>query len=279
MFNWCGTVGWIMNPYIGKYIKPIPKRPASVVSPGTNYSTQAPYTGSSVMLPLLPENNYTVEIMVFGGQSRQAKPGSNNSVACSESLRMAIYVPNATSSSYVLKGWVQETMGSPRVMPESVLLPNGAVILLNGALVGTTINPGYHPNFFAEMYQPYLPVHQRWSTLTRSQIPRLYHSSAVLTTNGTILVAGSEDARPTLSNITYSQSKYIAEYRMEIFYPPFWFDFANKPNIMTSPSDIQYNTLLNVSYIGVNVSCPLPDRLPLSGQLLCSLPRPRVAIT
>ena len=41
---------------------------------------------------------------------------------------------------------------------------------------------------------------------------------------------------------------------MEIFYPPFWFDFVNKPSITIAPTDMQYNTSLNVSYTGVNVS-------------------------
>ena len=98
--------------------------------------------------------------------------------------------------------------------------------------------------------------------MTRSQISRLYHASAALTTNGTILVAGSEDGRPTLSNISYSYSDYKSEYRMEIFYPPFWFDFANKPSITIAPSDMQYNTSLNVSYTGVNVSCSKANEWP-----------------
>lgn len=256
MFNWCDTVGWILNPYTGEYIVPIPPRPTSAVSPTTTYSTQAPYTGSSVMLPLLPENNYVVEVMIFGGQSINATAGDANAVACSESLRMAIYVPNATSSLYVFNSWVQESMGSPRVMSDTVLLPNGVVILLNGAMAGLAgyPNAAYYPNLFVEMYQPDLPVHQRWTSLSQTQIPRLYHATAALTTNGTILVSGTEDARAPLTNLTYSQSQYKSEFRMEIFYPPFWFDFANKPIITSAPSDIQYNTEFNVVYTGVNVS-------------------------
>lgn len=50
----------------------------------------------------------------------------------------------------------------------------------------------YYPNFYAEMYDPYMPEGQRWSTLIRSQIARQYHSVAALTTNGTILVSGCD---------------------------------------------------------------------------------------
>ena len=71
-------------------------------------------------------------------------------------------------------GWVQEAMGSARVMPGAVLLPNGVVILLNGAkegLAGDSASGGgskaFHPNFYAEMYEPYAPLGQRWTTLSR----------------------------------------------------------------------------------------------------------------
>ena len=72
------------------------------------------------------------------------------------------------------------------------------------------------------MYDPYAPVGQRWTTLARSQIPRQYHSSAALTTNGTILVSGCDRCGKVYTNMTYSKSLNKAEYRQEIFYPPFW---------------------------------------------------------
>ena len=36
-----------------------------------------------------------------------------------------------------------------------------------------------------------------------------------------------------------SQAK--AEYRNEIFYPPYWYDFEHKPRITQAPSSIRYN--------------------------------------
>ena len=41
-----------------------------------------------------------------------------------------------------------------------------------------------------------------------------------------------------------------AEYRNEIFYPPQWYDFANKPRITNWPENIQYNQEFLVSYTG-----------------------------
>jgi hypothetical protein len=48
------------------------------------------------------------------------------------------------------------------------------------------------PNFWAQLYQPDAPVNSRYTTLAASTIARLYHSTAALTTNGTILVTGCD---------------------------------------------------------------------------------------
>ena len=260
MFNYCSSVGWIMNPYTAEYKQALPARPKSDISPSTYYLTQYPFTGTSVMLPLLPENNYTAEILIMGGQDILAS-NSLSVTACSESIRLAVPMPDAVTGWYDLSGeggWVQEFMGSPRVMPDATLLPNGVVILLNGAiqgLAGDSASGGgskaYYPNYFAEMYEPYAPVNQRWTTLSRSQIPRLYHSTAALTTNGTILVVGCDRCSKVITDLPYAASPAKADYRMEIFYPPFWFQFAAKPKIVTAPSQVTYGEQFTVTYTGL----------------------------
>ena len=209
------------------------------------------------MLPLLPENNYAAEIMIFGGQ----RTGTNrydrvNSIACRESLRIRVFEPNATTSSYTFgDGWVQEDMLLPRVIPDVVLLPNGNVVLLNGAMYGLSggfqgTGYAYYPNFYAQIYDPYAPVGSRWSTLTRSQIPRFYHSVACLTTNGTILIGCSEPTGGVLTNLTYSRSRYTSELRLEIFFPPFWFA-ADKPQITSvSSTVVTYDQEFTISFSG-----------------------------
>ena len=245
--------------YISAQIR-LPNRPASIKNPSINYMTQYPYTGSSVMLMLKPENSYNPEIMVFGGQNVNAN-SNLNLLGCSESLRIAVTLPTAKNSSYGWGAWVTEFMGSPRVMPDSVLLPNGVVILLNGAqagLAGDSSSGGLGkaslPNFYAEMYNPDATLGQRWSTLARSQIARLYHSTAALTTNGTILVTGCDRCTKIVTDLPFSAPAAKAEYRNEIFYPPFWFDFANKPAILSSPSAVTYGSQFTVTYSGPNVT-------------------------
>lgn len=209
------------------------------------------------MLMLTPETNYTVEVMLFGGQDINANVNLTIP-ACSESLRLKITLPTADAPSYNFNGgWVQEQMGSPRVMPDSVILPNGVVILLNGAqagLAGDSASGGdsraLYPNFYAEMYDPYAPLGGRWTTLARSQIARLYHSTALLTTNGTIVVSGCDRCGKIQSLEPFSPPRVKAEYRQEVFYPPFFFDMASKPVIMTYPDTVFYNQVFTIGYAG-----------------------------
>ncbi|GAX79179.1 hypothetical protein CEUSTIGMA_g6619.t1 [Chlamydomonas eustigma] len=258
MFSFCASLGWILNPYNGTYKQMLPFRPTSIVAPGTSWITQYPYTGTSLMLTLTPANNYAADIMIIGGQNVNANRDLSLT-ACSESLRISISYPKPPSTWYNYNGgWEIEATGSPRVMPDSVLLPNGVVILLNGAmegLAGDAASGGgsraFYPNFFAEMYQPSAPSGQRWTSLSRSQIPRLYHSGALLTTNGTILVSGCDRCANVVTNMTYSPAPVKAEYRNEIFYPPFWYDFKSKPLILSWPQEVTYGQTFNVTYTGL----------------------------
>lgn len=66
VFMFCGNYGEIVNPMTGGRLMMVP----SFSSFSRFLNTQYPYTGTSVMLPLLPSNNYQPSIMYFGGQFR-----------------------------------------------------------------------------------------------------------------------------------------------------------------------------------------------------------------
>lgn len=259
VFTYCGRAGYIINPYTGKYLWKVPARPLSVISPKTVWTTIFPYTGTSVMLALRPSNNYAVEVLIAGGQDIDAN--KNLSIrACQESIRIMI-TPNSTNPAawkaggpYNFSSWIQEDAGSPRVMPDATLLPNGYVVLMNGGqtgLAGDSASGGEsradYPNFFAELYDPNGVVGSRWYTLARSLIPRMYHSTTALTTNGTILVTGCDRCFRLTSDIEMDMPPKKAEYRSEIFYPPFWYN-TDKPSIKTSPSFVKYGQSFNVTW-------------------------------
>lgn len=59
----------------------------------------------------------------------------------------------------------------------------------------SSVNAADQPILFAEMYDPYAPEGNRTTKLANTEIARMYGSTAALTTDGTILVAGCDRCR------------------------------------------------------------------------------------
>jgi len=189
-----------------------------------------PMTGTGLLLPLSPENNYMPEVLLCGGSIvDDTKPGyeiSSQDPASAQCSRMVL------NDDGIAAGWQIEQMPQARTMPDAVLLPTGQVLIVNGAGSGIS---GYgnvvnqvgtsnadNPVLTPVLYNPYAPYNPhelsgRFSgeSLPSSQIPRLYHSVATLTPNGDIMVAGSNP------NLDRSEVKYGTEYRVEWFGPPY----------------------------------------------------------
>ncbi len=109
---------------------------------------------------------------------------------------MRLKIKILPDGSYDVGKWQAETMPSPRVSGTSVLLPNGMVLLVNGAkrgLLGDAVSGGgamlNEPNLTPALYDPQAPEGSRYKELARGSIPRLLHSAAGLTLNGTVIVS------------------------------------------------------------------------------------------
>jgi hypothetical protein len=101
-----------------------------------------------------------------------------------------------------------------------VSLPDGTYIILNGAHIGVSgFASASSPNLTPVLYDPTLPVGQRMRELSSTTIARLYHSEAVLFTDGTIIVSGSDPRDPN----------YPQEYRHEVFTPPYLLAGKQRP--------------------------------------------------
>lgn len=109
-----------------------------------------------------------------------------------------------------------------------------------------------YPILFADLYEPDHPQGNRFRRLGPTLVPRMYHSTACLTTNGTILVAGCDRCYRYQVDATFTFSASPAgkaEYRLEVFYPPFWFQENLKPVISATQSEVMsYNKLFVVKY-------------------------------
>ncbi|KAJ3101908.1 hypothetical protein HDU97_000949 [Phlyctochytrium planicorne] len=181
-----------------------------------------PWTGTGLMLPLDPYNNYDPGVMVCGGSVHpEGLQGveSNASIALSTCGLIFPERPDAN--------WTMETMPTPRVLGDLLHLPDGTLLLLNGAMRGMAgWDLGRDPNLRAHLYDTNKPVGSRWSILGTSTIPRMYHSTAMLLPDGRVMVAGSSPDSPTDPNYGHM---YENEYRVEYYHPPYLTPIAGRP--------------------------------------------------
>ncbi len=66
---------------------------------------------------------------------------------------------------------------------------------VGGTIKGVRRN--LYPAFWPLLYQPDLPVNERYTVLSATGIVRMYHGTAGLTLNGTIFVAGCDACGPS----------------------------------------------------------------------------------
>ncbi|CAI9281619.1 unnamed protein product [Lactuca saligna] len=148
-----------------------------------------PSTGSAVLLPLRITKGTVnaVEVLVCGGAPKGAFVNANKGIfdgALDTCGRINISDPNPQ--------WVMETMPLARVMGDMLLLPNGHVLIINGASAGVAgWELGRNPVLSPVVYQPDKQVGSRFEVQNPSTIPRVYHSTAVLLADGRVLIGGS----------------------------------------------------------------------------------------
>ncbi len=95
------------------------------------------------------------------------------------------------------------------------------------------------PVLYAELYDPDMPYGSRFRRLGSTPVARLYHSTAALTPDGTVLVAGCDRCKGLHvapdSPYPYQPLRSFYEYRVEVFTPPFVFQTADRPQIAALP--------------------------------------------
>ena len=125
-------------------------------------------------------------------------------------------------------------MANPRVMPDSILLPDGNVMVTNGSRSGKA-DSGANPVLEAELYNV---ATGQWTSLSSMRIPRLYHSVALLLPDGHVLTAGTD-------SVWYRAPYNQAKLRVEIFSPPYLLRGA-RPIINDTPAEIGYGVEFDV---------------------------------
>ncbi|KAF7419506.1 hypothetical protein PC9H_002097 [Pleurotus ostreatus] len=246
------NISTVMWDYDNNVETPLPDMPKGVVR-------VYPGSGGVAMLPLTPANNYNPTILFCGGNDMPDEAWGNysypaintfNKPASKDCQRITPEPTDGSSATYVQ----DDDMLESRTMGQFVILPDGKLLMVNGGLNGTAgyaertnETPTYGQMPFGmslaagpvgtpAIYDPNAPLGKRWSNagLSTSNIARLYHSSAILLPDASVLIAGSN---PNVDvNLT---TAFPTEYRAEIFYPPY-FSASTRPVPSGVPKTLSY---------------------------------------
>ncbi|CED84971.1 Immunoglobulin-like fold [Phaffia rhodozyma] len=214
-----------------------------------------PASGAVAMLPLTPANNWTATLMFCGGTDLKADQWTTN-------WNIAGYPADKTCvkiSPDVSVEWeYDDPLDTGRSMGQFIILPDGRLWFGNGVALGTAgygneswaIGRSYgdQPLLQSWYFDPSAASGKRWSKAGVSTVQRLYHSSATLLMDGSILVSGSNPNPDYVDKSIDPSITYVTEYQVEIFYPDYW----------DKPKPVPVGMPKNISYGGdyFNVSLP-----------------------
>ncbi len=186
-----------------------------------------PGQGACVLLPLLPEDKH-VRILAVGG-STSLNP--TRDTPATNTVEIFEYTPRSPSESI---GWKQTTpMSNPRFMSDAILLPDGTILVVNGAGKGKAD----HSAVAVKDVELFNPSNRTWATIGKIDKARLYHSTALLLPDGRVLVAGSTGHDWPPSEI---------EMDIEVLSPPYLSDEPSRPVIDQVPSHVSYNDTFTI---------------------------------
>ncbi|MEO8182910.1 MAG: galactose oxidase-like domain-containing protein [Deltaproteobacteria bacterium] len=130
---------------------------------------------------------------------------------------------NATPPAYAATG----PLHTPRMHVLAVILPDRTVLVCGGSQMEESRAAAV---LGAEIYHPATGL---WSVGAKAQIPRLYHSVAILLPDGRVVCAGSNPVRQD------------EELRLEVYYPSYLFK-TQRPRIGGAPSTAAYGSTISI---------------------------------
>lgn len=188
-----------------------------------------PFEGTAVLMPQHYPYTDNLVVMICGGSIPGPEFALDNCVSITPDD------PNPK--------WTVERMPSKRVISCMTALPDGTYLILNGGQQGRA---GFglctEPNHNAILYNPSQPVNSRMTSMANTTIDRLYHSEAVLLDDGRVLVSGSDP----------EDTRFVQEYRVEVFVPPYLMGNPTQPvvTIASSQKDWAYSQTYQITVSG-----------------------------
>ncbi|MBW4424577.1 MAG: DUF1929 domain-containing protein [Nostoc desertorum CM1-VF14] len=157
--------------------------------------------GTSVLLPPAQDQ----KVMIIGGGSGQTATN-----------RVNIVDLKASNPTYV----AAQPLNYARMHHNAVLLPDRTVFVCNGSKMNEDITQSMLP---AEIYNP---ATRTWTVVAKQNVPRVYHSVALLLPDGRVATAGGNPRRT------------VNELRLEIYSPAYM--SRSRPIIQSAPQALKY---------------------------------------
>lgn len=205
-----------------------------------------PASAATAMLPLTPANNYEPTLLFCGGsaadfsKSSDGASGFNVTAVPADNTCVRIS-PESTNPVYE----DDDSLPEARSMGNFIYLPDGTMWLGNGVGMGTAgygdekwsvgQSYGQDPIYMPAVYDPNAPAGSRFNRdgLTASPHERMYHSTALLLADGSLLVSGSNP------NKDVTTAQWGTSYVVERWYPK-WYNEARPTLTNTFPTSLSY---------------------------------------
>jgi hypothetical protein len=210
------------------------------IYPGLNDPNGERTYGSSVLLPLTPQNNYSPKVMIMGGDN----PATNTTELIDLSAAGAQI--SASCPTYAPCWVAGPAMSQNRVEMEATLLPNGKLLVDAGSAQDENAATA---SLQAEIYDP---IANSFSSAGSNAFARLYHNIQLLLPDGTVFLAGGNPAQG------------VFESHIEIYQPPYLFNADGSP--ATRPQAAT-NAPTSVTY-GQSFALSTPDASTISSVVL-----------
>jgi Domain of unknown function (DUF1929)/FG-GAP-like repeat len=180
---------------------------------------------ASVLLPPAQDQ----KVMIIGG-GPAGKPNKTDAIDNVDIVDLKDPNPHFVPASPI---------NFPRLHLNAVLLPDHTVFVTGGSLK-------QEDQPLARL-QPeiYDPANDDWTPMAASTVPRLYHSTALLLPDGSVVTAGGN---PEGGTHVHWDEDPDEEMRLEIFRPPYFFK-GDRPTIASAPEQCTYGQ-------SIQIACP-----------------------
>jgi plastocyanin len=172
--------------------------------------------GTSVLLPLSPDDGYRARVMILGG--------GNPPLSTTELIDLSASPPLQWQSG--------PPMSQARIQLNATILPSGRVLVMGGSRINDDETTA---SLNADLYNP---ATNTFTSAGANVVPRVYHSGSLLLPDATVMLVGGNRARG------------IYQQGIEIYSPAYLFKAdgtpADRPAIGSVPGAIGYGQAFQI---------------------------------